>query len=332
MALEDVPGEIQRNLNLFSLNTKLINLRSEFATAVSSLHTGTVSIKRTFTNLVERINEVLDEIATGVEVLIIPKNKFTDFENNEVTLTDFGSFDLLSYYKGVKKLKLMFNSVKAALFIIQDFKEKPISNVSPTHNIVGVLQSLKTEDFLEQGFSNPVTEFQPTFKYYTIATGDTLQSIAVKMYQGDFSKWTEIAEANAIKDSDLIDNDLTGQTIKIPVAGTSSPERNLSNLVYERNFDGTDQRKIEKFLYGTDLDLFNGKLQADSHGDLKVTSGVNTVVSNVIDRILNRKGELNPMHSEWGISGLAHTGQVPFIIFLDKVLNDMENKLWMILE
>ncbi len=317
-----LPLEIQNDTSLFGLNETLKNLRGDFGQAVSKMESGSFSIKKTFEGLIDEMNDTIDAITSRVEVAVIPEADFTDFENGDATLDEFGSLDIISYYNELKKLRLSLYGVTVALLSLQDSPTKPVTPSFVSES--GVLDVLDTREFLEQGAENPVFEAQQSFKYYTIVQGDTLQKIASEIYDGDYHRWPEIAQANQLNDSDLLDDNLVGQVLKIPVDAATANRVSSGNLVFETFFDGVTQDAIDQFIYGRDFDLFNGQFQISGTSDLKRMSGITCVVKNLEYRFGNTKGALNPINPTWGLLALDESGDVPFVIMLDRFLSDME--------
>lgn len=321
-----LPVEIQQDISLLSYNERVRALRAQFAQATAQTQTGAFSAKRVFGIIVDDLLSTLRTAVRTVEALIIPKQQFVDFENGIVTLDDFASFDMLKYYNGLRKLIIIFTQAKVAL---QQLAEVPQQPVQPPRNSMqaGVLDTLDDSEFLDQGYGTPVAEAVPKYRYYTIRQGDTLQSIAAKVYSGNTSRWPDISAANNLLESDLIDQNLIGLTIKIPVDRASSgPSRAAANLVYEPAFNGTDQALIERYLHGVDLYVREGRLMADAQGDLMVVQGIPGTVQNINDRLNNIRGSLNPLHSDWGIELPNDYAQTPYAIALDRTLTAMEGQ------
>lgn len=324
-----LPQEIQNDFSLFALNEELKRLRAEFGQAVSKMESGSYSIKKSFSGLIDNINNLIDSLTSAVEVAIIPSEVFADFEAGLVTLDEYGGFDIIKYYNGLKKLKFAYYGVVVALNQLQDVPVKPITPAMTQES--GVLDSLDTKEFIEQGAENPVFEAQQSYKYYTIVQGDTLSVIASKVYSGDMNRWPEIAQANQITDSDLLDNNMVGLTIKIPVDAVANSNILNNNLVYEKFFDGLLQSAIDRYNYGRDIYLFRGdgyrgKFEISSIGDLKKIEGNNCLVYNLQSRFFNFKGALNPLNPTWGLERPMGLGNVPYAIALDRMLTDMESQ------
>ena len=119
---------------------------------------------------------------------------------------------------------------------------------------------------------------------------------------------------------------MIGTILKIPQGSVALSLISDRNLVYEETFVGTSQKAVDRFTYGRDLKLRDGKLIVDASGDLAVVEGVTGVINNVADRFKNRIGSLNPANPAWGMDKPANNGDVPFGIALDRQLTNMENQ------
>lgn len=319
-----LPQEIHNDQVLFAQNEELRSLRAELTTATSQMESGSYSIKKVFAGLIESINRVIDSMTAAIEVAVVPEDEFQNFLDGLTTLDEYGSFDIIAYYNGLKKMRLVFYGATVALSQLQDVPVKPITPSVVQEN--GILDSLDTKEFLEQGAENPVFEAQQSYQYYVIVDGDTLQTIASKVYDGDINRWPEIAQANSLRDSDLLDNVMAGETIKIPVDAAGAANIRSNNLVYETFFDGLSQVKLDNFNYGRDIYLFEKRFQVSSTGDLKRAEGTKCLVQNVQARFDNTVGALNPLNPTWGLQPSGDTASVPFVIMLDRTLTDMESQ------
>jgi hypothetical protein len=317
-----LPTEIQTNLDLYNLNESLRAQRSEIDTAVSKIASGAYSAKNIFSELIDKLEETLRTIITLSEKVIVPEADFADFENNLTTLDEYASFDMLKYYNGIRKLLNFSNGFRVALLSLQDVPTQPVTPVLESSG--DVLDTLETDEFIEQGFASPVFDKVPDFYYYTIHDGETLQKIANKVFDGDTNRWPEIAQINQLSDNDLIDSDLTGLVIKIPTEPGEGLFQNLNNLVYEPFFDGASEEQIEKFTYGSDLKINSKKFEISAIGDLRRIQGIACFIQNIQSRFDARKGTLNPSAQEWGLDPLDDFGNVPPVIALDRQLGDME--------
>ena len=289
--------------------------------AESEAQSGQHSIKKVFKNWLQEWEAILDETIGVVEATIIPKDKWTDFEAGIEVISSYADTDTLEYYSGLRTLRMLSSMVSLSLMKLRDVNPKPVSHNNT--KIDGVIDILNEEEFIEQGGSNPVTEVEDQYAYYTVNYGDTLMGIAKKF--GDYILWTDIGEANSVTDSDLIDTDYVGKTLKIPIPQGAIVQQHKKNIVFEPVFKGTEQRDIDRFFYGRDLRLSDdGDLVVDGLDDLSTIEGVRCVTDNIKDRFTSRKGNLNPKHPEWGLEPLDNPAGIPFAIFLEKLCLDME--------
>jgi len=271
------------------------------------------------------IINTIDELLKSVEASIVPKGSATSFSDGDEALIDYvehGELDKLNYYNSLIKQKLYVYGVTAAIISSPTKKEMPIQ--PPNSNLTGnVLDVLDIDEFVDQGYENPVVGLDQEYTYYCIEQGDTLQSIAQDFYE-DYRQWTRIAQANQLQENDLIDADMVGSYIKIPVSQAGSLVRSNQNLVYESMYDPENVSSIERYLFGTDFDVGNEKIESSSKGDLKKISGIKNVSQNIKNRFRAGKGSLNPLHPDWGISLMNDMAQTPWVIGLERQIADME--------
>lgn len=317
-----LPREIQNDSTLYTYNESLKALRARFEQAVADMESGSYSIKKLFSSIIDEMVSLLDSMTSAIEAVVIPKESFSDFQAGTVYMDEFASFDMMKYYNGLKRMRHIIYGLNVALILLQDIPVKPITPAKILEQ--GIMDVLDSREFIEQGAENPVFEAQQSFIYYTIVGGDTLPSIAAKVFDGDSSRWPEIAQLNSLSDSDLLDTDMVGTNIKIPTNAISTNNFQSNNLVFEKFYDGTDQKKIDRYLYGRDLELFQGKLQISATGDLKRMEGTKCVVDNIKNRFKNTQGALNPLNVDWGLLSLSDNNDVPFAIFLDRLITNME--------
>lgn len=319
-----LPKEIQNNKDLYFLQAKLQQQRTDFQIAVSKMDSGVFGIKRIFKTLMANIQQTISTFTESIEAFVIPKDSFDDFENSISTLDDFTSFEMLKYYNGLQQLSLSLKGIEVALLDLTDVEPRPItSKITNT----GVFDSLDSDEFTDQGPLNPTTEVKQKYEYYVVMQGDTLTSIANKVYEGNILKSGEIARANKISDNDLLDGSLLGTTILIP-AGDDSGVFSASNMVFETKFIGTDQKKLDRYTYGADIFLRKntsnslGKIVVDESGDMLTMEGIKGVVANLNDRINSSKDGLNPMVLDYGID--LSSGDVPFPVAVDRIMDQIE--------
>lgn len=319
-----LPQGLQTDLNLLGLNERLKALRVEFIFAVSKMESKAFSVKKSFKALRANFVETINSLIEATEIIIIPKDRYDDFVNGLTTLTEHGSFELLDYLNGLHKFKFFILQIDVALLSLQNTKAVPtIPSNQTSENVLDILDS---DEFADQGYNNPMFEIEKSVTYYTIIEGDTLQSIAVKEFDGDATRWVDISKENQITDNDLIDGDLIGETIRIP-GDSSAGNVSASNLVYEGFFDGTSQKLIDRFTYGRDIFLINGRMVVDSTNDIRTVEGRQGVKDNIQDRYKRTVNSLNPMNPSWGLVPLNQTdGRIPYPIMIERSLIDMENQ------
>lgn len=319
-----LPFEIQNDSVLYAKNEELKGIRAELISLNSKIESGTFSGKSLIENIYTRLNDTIDYILKQIEIIIIPQGQRTNFSNGLVSLDEYGSFDIIKYYNELYRLKWVYYTLKVA--IMQMNTTNTVSN-NPAQTISsGVLNQLNDNEFLVQGSTNPVYDQEVTYKYYTIISGDTLPDISKKMYNGDPMKWPLISSANNLYDSDLLDNNLAGRVIKIPIISQSNNKTINDNIVYELSFSGTSQKSIEQFLYGQDIYLNNKKMEVSNTNDIRRVKGMQCVVQNIQSRFYNTKGSLNPLNVSWGVQSLDKDSNIPPVISLDRLLTDMESQ------
>ena len=93
---------------------------------------------------------------------------------------------------------------------------------------------------------------------------------------------------------------MIGQIIKIPVNENQGLVKGDENLVYQPTYDLSSIKSIQTFLYGTDIFLEQKGLIVDNSGDLKIMSGLDCVVANILDRVNVKNGDL-PTIPDFGI-------------------------------
>lgn len=315
IALQQFPAITQRN-------AALAGMRSEFAEAVSKIQSGAFEVKRAMADLYAEMTGEIEVLRKLIEAAVVPADAAADFEAGVYALSDFADFDTMAYYNGLKKLEFTIHGVRVALLSLQDKKTAPVSRKNMSD---GVLVSLDSDEFENQGFENPVTENVVEYQYYVVLQGDTLQSIAQKT-MGDANLWTEISSINDLRFDDFLDGSAVGQIIKIPVVESIILQRGNRNLVYEAVFDGLDKKKLEIFYHGRDCLVEDGRFAISPNGDIRLIRGVDNTVAAVSRRLDMVKGGLNPLHPEYGVAKMAETNDRPYIVALDRFISDLEGQ------
>lgn len=318
---ELLPLQIQAT-DIQQLHEQIINLRSEFATATSKVQTGSFSVRKVMGDISTRLQDAIRETITKIEATLVPKDQFADFEIGVRTLNEFADFDSLQYYNGLNQLKTYLRGIDAAMIEVQDASVRSYGPQITSED--GVIDILTEEEFIDQGFLTPVVEQQPAHSFYVVKQGDSLRSIALSELD-DPVRWPEIAAANDISDSDLLDGLWVGRTIKVPLDVSISNSQAEDNLVYETYY-ATNQEELNRFFFGRDIALKDGRFVLTSSGKLAVTEGMENVQNALQERFRERRGELNPMHPFYGLFPMEDPGRMPLVIFLDKLLSDMESQ------
>jgi hypothetical protein len=247
-----------------------------------------------------------------------------DYMSCEVAFQDYASFEVCAYFKEIVKLRLTAYGLTAALKSMPPQNKIPLNPNSLSAPGSLYFDSLDDNEFADQGWQMPVQNVEGYFKYHEVKVGETLQSIAVKYYK-DQSFWRLIARENQLYESDLIDMNMSGTVLKIPVIGRKQfSAKSDNNLVYEQ-YRSDNAQEYQKYLCGADIYLDNGNfLEVDAGGDIMITTGSDCVVANINDRITHDRGSLNPLHPTWGIKKIGTYGNIPFLITLERFLTDIE--------
>ena len=270
------------------------------------------------------IDAQLDELIRVTEGMMVPDQIRDEFNAGTKSLVGIVDFDMIAYYNGLQKLKLSNYGIKAA--VVSSPEKKEVSLQYTALESAGVtLDVLDDEEFADQGFKKPVIEQSFTFRYHTIVQGETLKRIASKYY-GEWTKYTLISQANGLTENDLIDNDMVGQVIKIPITAEDGLLRADDNLVFVGKYDASDPQSVQEYLYGADISLRNKRFEVDSSGDLKRVVGIACVIANLQDRMSARKGSLNVLHPDWGVNSIKSSKNLPFVVAVDHIFKDREQQ------
>jgi len=273
----------------------------------------------------QSMTETIDMLLLESLKIMIPQTFKEDYDDGLASLTDgFCSFEMIDYFNGLQKMKLIANGITAALVANPERKEQSIQLTADEAggNYSGVLDS---DEFAEQGFNRPVAEQTLYFNYHVVKQGETLRSIA-DLYFGDWTYWVQIAKVNSLTESDLIDDDLIGEIIRIPVENSTNLIRG-NNLVFEGAFDSASVINVQKYLYGRDLATENQNIKISGKNDLAVIEGLDCVVDNIIDLVSADKDSLNELHPNWGVAMPEQISDEPFFVSIEKMLVDMEQQV-----
>lgn len=261
------------------------------------------------------IRDAILDIIDLIRDKYIPSSQISAYYQCDVALQDYVGEDLFDYYGELQKLMLANYGVTAAIRMLPSNK-----NVVPLESDTTYLGVLDDDEFADSGFEKPVRTVEGQYLYYPIQTGDTLQRIALKIY-GSYELYTYIEQENNIRNNDLIDNDMTGVILRIPIL-EETDLRNEYNIVYETfNYGDTDSMK--KYYLGQDISLIDGKMIIDARGDIKIAEPVDGVVQNINDRLNHETGSLNPLHPDWGVSSVQSYSGLPYDVAIKKYYADV---------
>lgn len=326
----DPIAEVIQDQMLNDLNEHIRDLRELFAQASGAIQTGTVEVGRAMQTengfIDDQMKTAITEMLDALELKYIPSTEMEDFLNGDIVLQDFAPFDVLEYYGETLTLQLISYGMTAAMALLPESSQVP---VAPTEEQISgsFVDVLSDDEFVDQSATTPVVTSEGSYRYHTVVAGETLMSISQKYY-GTAMAWTFIAQANKIYQNDLIDSDLIGTVLKIPVLEKDVLTRAANNHVYEPKIGSTYETFI-RYLLGSDIDMEAGKIAVDASGDLRLTGPVDGLVSNLLDRINNIRGSLNPLHPGWGMTGFNVTGGsgIPYVVQIDRIIRDLEEQL-----
>lgn len=320
-----LPLSFRQNPSIVTLSNRLTNLRSSFALAVSQVQANIKTVQLALGTIPNDMLQTIDILRKEVETAYIPAEEFTNFNNGLISLIDFAPDDVFDFYNGIRKLELAVRQTIAMLLINQKL---PVKNANPgtveSDVYFGILAD--TEFGGTGGYENPTIEVEQNYSYYKVLQGDTLPDISRKVYDGDYTKWTLIAEANNVTENDLIMGTYIGKTLRVPNdegAFLQIPE----NQVDEKPPIEFSDKALEKYLYGVDLKIKDRKLQIDGNGDLAKVVGIDSLTQNLKTSIRIKLGGLNPLQPEIGVEKLDDTKQTLFIVQLDRYISQVEAQL-----
>jgi LysM repeat protein len=321
----NLPISFRQNQSILTLSKRLQNLRSAFALAISEIQANIKTVQIALGTLPSDLINTIKILTKEIETSFIPVEEFPDFELGLVSLSDFVPDDVLRFYNGIRQLELAYSQLVALQIVNQKL---PVKNANPGNVESDVyFKTLSDREFGGVGgYANPTIEIEQNYSYYKILQNDTLPDIARKVYNGDYTKWVLIAEANNITENDLISKNFIGQTLRIPNdegAFLQTPE----NQVDEKPPIEFNDKNLEKYLYGSDLKIKNKKLQISGNGDLDKVIGVDCLIQNLQSNIQIPLGGLNPMQPGLGVEKLDDTKQSLFIVQLDRYLSQIEGQL-----
>ena len=135
-------------------------------------------------------------------------------------------------------------------------------------------------------------------RWSVVQAGDTLRLIALREL-GDAMRWPEIADLNELRPPYIV--------------GSLDPAaRQRATLIWGDRIllpKGTAATEIERYedLYGTDIDLRNGRMTAGADGDWALVTGGDNLLAALGRRMRTRTGDLLA-HPKYGCDAAAILG------------------------
>lgn len=320
-----LPLSFRQNTKVITLSNRIISLRSAFSLAVSQIQANIKTVQIALGTIPNDLLEVILILSKEIETSFIPVEEFPNFNLGLVSLSDYAPSDVFEFYNELRKLETGVRQMVALLSINQKL---PVKNVNPGNVQTSVYYDLLSDQEFGGvgGYENPTIEVEQNYSYYKVIQGDTLPDIARKVYDGDYTKWNLIAEANNLTENDLIAGTQIGKTLRIPNdegAFLQVPE----NQVDEKPPVNYTDKALEKYLYGTDIRIKNKKIQLDGNGDIGKVTGIDCLIQNLQSNILIKLGGLNPLQPEIGVEKIDDTKQTLFIVQLDRYISQIEAQL-----
>jgi hypothetical protein len=309
---EEVQDEISADSDLYTAATAVNQDVQNIIAENISIQSGKITPFEELPTILTRIIENATVAKNAFLNSFVPSDQLNDFNNGDITLDDLVSTDLLNFYNSQQKIEIFSNGMEGILNSIP--RENEIRYYATADDY-----TLTTEQFDEEETQTIIND--STFIYYVIKQGDTLRGIAQQIYR-DSEQYIKIVQANNISENDIIDNNLIGSILKIPVE-ISSISRGQDNLVYEGTIDPSD---INIFLHGRDLFLQNGKMIISTTGDLDTISGSENTLQNINARLKGQKGALNTFNPDWGLIS-PDDSNTPFLVKIDRYLTDVQNQM-----
>lgn len=320
-------NQITTLLNNIDYNNKLDNIQSdisynsEFISALVDIgdtielieiENENIQSGRTtaLTNLPYYSETLITQSKIGIDNFItffLPNEQIEEYYNNEITLDQYLSIELVNFYNVLQKTYLYGKALNGIINTI--IKQDELRFYSNADNYV-----LTEEQF--EGDESIKIENNSTFYYYTVLEGDNSRIIALRELK-DQDSFVKILQINNITENDFINRTLIGQKIKIP-AINETLSASETNLVYE-----TDTSNSEIFLHGRDIATgIEDELILSGKGDLLSKEGVENTISAIEKRISKRKGSLNIFHPDWGTISLGD-GNSPVLVRIERFLNSV---------
>jgi len=269
------------------------------------------------------IKQTIKDTIRKLIIKNIPYDLIDDYYNGDVFVEDYLNEKQINYLNELQKHLISIEYISFAQAISNSNKVTITTNSDQLY-----IDTLDSNEFKKQNSdtdNSSIDTYELDYVFYTIKSNDTLESIALKFY-GDYKYYTILEKENHITSNDLIDNDMTGVTIKIPIIGDSLP-KNDSNLVYYK-VKNKNINEIQKFYLGNDIYLnSNNGLEIDFQGDLKIADPIETVVQNINDRISTRRMNLNPLHPSYGINPIQEIHNTPFKVVIKKFIKELIDQI-----
>lgn len=321
-----IPQELLASQELLQISQRLSFLRGELQKAVATAQTQTQPLNKVIGTLPQQVLDTVNALKTQVENYAVPQEVFDDFKAGAIAFSEVASFDVMAYYNELQKLEISLAGYEVALLTSADTKTQALNPGGGSG--IGYLGILNSSEFDDPSFDYPVTNLPQAYIYYRVIEGETSPQIAAKVFpDGDYSRWPAILELNGITESDLLDGNVEpGTLIKIPLPGDVSVQAE-DNMVFEAPIENPTPEQLQKFLYGAEVAMRDGKFSVSAGGDLSVVRGKDSVIQSWVLRFNRNEGELSPLHPKDGILSINDYGSdVPYAVVLERLVNDIRVK------
>ena len=268
------------------------------------------------------LKENIKETQKRMILKYVQSDLIDDYLNEDITLEDFLNESQIRYFNELQKLLILSNYISVSTILSNSKK----ININSYFNS-SFLDAINENEFKKQTSTNnfnTIENVEVDYIFYIIKENDTLESIAQTFY-GDYRQFTLLEKENNITNNDLIDKNMTGYVIKIPIIDNMLV-KNQYNLVYYKIKD-KNKDEINKFYLGNDLSLRNKKIEVDSSHDLKIADPIDTAIQNITDRINTRKNQLNPLHPSYGLNPIHEYNNVPPNIIVKKYIKEITDQI-----
>jgi len=268
------------------------------------------------------LKENIKEMQKRMILKYVQSDLIDDYLNGDITLEDFLNESQIRYFNELQKLLILSNYISVSII----FSNSKKININSYFNSL-FLDTINENEFKKQTSTNnfnTIENVEVDYIFYIIKENDTLESIAQTFY-GDYRQFTLLEKENNITNNDLIDKNMTGYVIKVPIIDNMLI-KNQYNLVYYKIKD-KNQDEINKFYLGNDLSLRNKKIEVDSSHDLKIADPIDTAIQNITDRINTRKNQLNPLHPSYGLNPIHEYNNIPPNIIVKKYIKEITDQI-----